>query len=244
MRRTLLLGCILTSVVVLAACTSKSVVNTVNAPVVTSNANVAVNVNTNAAPVANVNTAQFVNVNTAPAPVVNVNAPAAALTSPLDQPTQRITKKFFGTYVTPQHSPVQPERFTGYHTAVDFETFPGEANIDVPVVAACTGKVRASQYVSGYGGVMVQQCVVAGQTVTALYGHLRLASISAKVGTTLNAGTKFAVLGKGYSTETDGERKHLHFSLHKGTVIVWKGYVSTKGALVDWLDPLLYLPKS
>jgi len=202
--------------------------------------------NVNAVPVisTNTNAAPAINVNSAPVPATNTNTAVAVLTSPLDQPTQRITKKFFGTYVTPKYSPVQPERFTGYHTGLDFETFANEAKLDVPVVAACSGQVRAVQTVSGYGGVLVQQCVVEGQTVSALYGHLRLSSVTVKVGTTLNAGTKFAVLGTGFSSETSGERKHLHFSLHKGTAIVWKGYVSTKGALVDWFDPLLYLSKT
>jgi len=45
-------------------------------------------------------------------------------------------------------------------------------------------------------------------------------------------------LGKGYSDETDGERKHLHFAIHKGTKIDVRGYVQTKGELQDWLNPL------
>lgn len=218
---------------VLVACTSKTA--NMNVPINTSTTNV------NTAVIANVNTAAPANVNVAPTVSTNTNTAPAALTSPLDRQAERITKKFFGTYVTPKSSPVQPERFTGYHTGVDFETFANETKTDVAVVAACTGKVRAAQYVSGYGGVLVQQCVVAGQTVTALYGHIRLSSASVKVGANLKAGTKFAVLGTGFTSETSGERKHLHFGLHKGTAIVWKGYVSTKSALSGWLDPQSYL---
>ncbi len=181
----------------------------------------------------NVNTATHVQ----PTPAnTNVQLPAA-LVSPLDQRAERVTKKLFGTYITPATSPIQPERFTGYHTGLDYETFASEAKLDVPVVAACTGKVRARQTVSGYGGVLVQQCVVAGQTVTALYGHIRLSSVKAKVGTELKAGAQFAVLGTGFSSETSGERKHLHFSLHKGATINWRGYVGSKAALGEWLDP-------
>lgn len=230
--RRLALGLSVVGLGVLVGCTSPRVQNVNTQTPAPSNVNVVVPTNANVTV-----TNSTVNTNI----VTNVNASAVDLKSPLDRPTERITKKFFGTYVTPQHSPVQPERFTGFHTGVDFETFPSEANTDVPVVAACSGKVRAAQYVSGYGGVLVQQCVVAGQTVTALYGHVRLTSVSVKVGATLNAGTQFAMLGTGYSSETNGERKHLHFSLHKGTAIVWKGYVSTKGALGDWLDPQQYL---
>ena len=217
---------------VLTACTTPTVRLNVNQPV----ANVNADRNVNAVPV-NVNAI----VNVAPVPV-NTNVPAvAALVSPLDRRVERVTKKFFATYITPKTSPIQPERFTGYHTGLDYETFTSEAKIDVPVVAACTGKVRALQNVSGYGGVLVQQCVVAGQTVTVLYGHIRLSSVKVKVGAELKAGTQFAVLGTGFSSETSGERKHLHFSLHTGAAINWRGYVSSKAALVNWLDPLAYL---
>lgn len=188
-----------------------------------------------------VNATTNLNVSSAP---VNTNPSAiAALVSPMDKRAERVTKKMFGTYITPKTSPVQPEKFTGYHTGLDFETFASEAKIDVPVMAACTGKVRAVQTVSGYGGVLVQQCVVAGQTVTALYGHIRLSSVKVKVGTELKAGVRFAVLGTGFSSETSGERKHLHFGLHKGTAINWRGYVSSKAALGEWMNPGLYLPE-
>lgn len=181
------------------------------------------------------------NLNISPAPANTNTSVFVSLVSPMDRQTERVTKKMFGTYITPKTSPIQPERFTGYHTGLDFETFVSEAKTDVPVVAACTGKVRALQTVSGYGGVLVQQCVVDGQTVTALYGHIRLSSVKQKVGSELKAGTQFAVLGTGFSSETSGERKHLHFSLHKGTAINWRGYVSTKSALGGWLDPMKYL---
>lgn len=233
MRRALALAGLTMAFGVLVSCTAK-----------TTNTNIPVNTsafsNANAAVVANVNTSPPANVNVAPVPSTNTNIAPTALVSPLDRRAERVTKKLFGTYITPKTSPIQPERFTGYHTGLDYETFASEAKVDVPVIAACTGKVRALQTVSGYGGVLVQQCVVDGQTLTALYGHLRLSSISVKTGTTLKAGTKFAVLGTGFTSETSGERKHLHFSLHKGTAIVWKGYVGTKGALVDWLDPQKY----
>ncbi|MDP2789945.1 MAG: M23 family metallopeptidase [bacterium] len=235
--RRLILGISVVAVFgVLTACTSLTVQLNVNQGV--ANGNAVSNFNVNTVPV-NVNAVANVNVTPVTA---NTNTQAvAALVDPLDRRAERVTKKSFGTYITPKTSPIQPERFTGYHTGLDYETFASEAKVDVPVVAACTGKVRARQTVSGYGGVLVQQCVVAGQTVTALYGHLRLSSINVKVGAELKAGTQFAALGTGYSSETNGERKHLHFSLHKGTTINWKGYVSTKGTLVDWLDPQKYL---
>src|SRR3989338_10346295 len=47
---------------------------------------------------------------------------------PLDNSSERVTKKPFGKYITPADSPVQPERFSGYHTGADFEVFSNEIN--------------------------------------------------------------------------------------------------------------------
>ena len=174
----------------------------------------------------------------------NVNqppAPVASLSLPLADALTRVTKKTFGLYVSPGHSPVSPEKFTGYHTGVDFETLPSEQNTDMSISVICSGPLLVKKYATGYGGVVVQRCSINDQAVTVVYGHLRLASISARLNTTLPAGTKLGVLGTGYSTETDGERKHLHLGIHKGSAINILGYVQTKAALVDWIDPLSVL---
>ena len=148
--------------------------------------------------------------------ITNTNGSSTAqLVAPIADANGRITKKPFGIYITPQTSPVQPERFTGYHTGVDFETLPSEQNIDVPIYAVCAGKLLAKEWASGYGGLAVQACQLAGQNVTIIYGHLQLASITATVGQQLAAGQQLGILGKGYSTETDGERKHLHLGIHR-----------------------------
>ncbi len=52
---------------------------------------------------------------------------------PIANAKSRITKKTFGLFVSPQNSPVLPEKFTGYHTGVDFETFLGDENTDINV---------------------------------------------------------------------------------------------------------------
>jgi murein DD-endopeptidase MepM/ murein hydrolase activator NlpD len=143
--------------------------------------------------------------------------------------------------VSPTDSPVQPEKFTGYHTGTDFEILPGEENIDVPVYAACNGTIVYKNYVSGYGGVLIESCKIQNQDVTILYGHLKLASISLKLKNQIVAGDKVAILGRGYSQETDGERKHLHLSVHIGRKIDLRGYVQTRQELGVWLDPMKYL---
>ncbi len=178
-----------------------------------------------------------------PAPANQVIIPppavsgAAKLVFPITSAKTRITKKFFGTYVTPQSSPVQPERFTGYHTGLDFETFPDEQNVDVPIYAICSGPLLQKRTATGYGGVAVQKCTINNQSVTVVYGHLRLLSIKDSVNEELIAGDELGVLGTGYSPETDGERKHLHLSIHKGSSINIKGYVQNKSELSGWLDP-------
>ena len=185
--------------------------------------------------------------NTQPSPTSALTKPTPLSTStasllypPLSNALSRVTKKTFGLYVSPGHSPISPEKFTGYHTGLDFETLPGEAKIDVPVSAVCSGPLIMKKWATGYGGVAVQSCLIDKQAVTIIYGHLRYASITATVGTKMMAGEKFAVLGTGYSSETAGERKHLHLGIHLGTSVNILGYVQNKVDLKNWLDPLKY----
>ncbi len=167
--------------------------------------------------------------------------PQPTITEPISGGVSRVTKKPFGIYVTPQNSPVSPEKFTGFHTGIDFETTPTEQNIDVAVYAICDGKLLMKKYATGYGGVAVESCTIDKNPVTVIYGHLRESSISPNIGQTLTAGQQIAVLGTGYSSETDGERKHLHLGIHKGTDINILGYVQKQSDLAAWIDPLLVL---
>ena len=168
-------------------------------------------------------------------------ATTSTLSLPLDHALDRVTKKPFGIFITPKTSPVQPEKFRGYHTGTDFETTSEEATSTVSVHAICTGTLLQKRTVSGYGGVAIQSCTINNQRVTVLYGHLKLTSIAMHTGTKLNAGQIFAALGKGYSKETDGERKHLHLGIHKGTTINVAGYVQNKSSLKNWIDPMSVL---
>lgn len=155
---------------------------------------------------------------------------------PIANAMSRMTKKPFGLYVSPGNSPVMPEKFKGYHTGVDFETLPEEKDLPVSISAICDGKILLKRSAQGYGGVLVQSCQIKNEAVTVVYGHLKLTSISEKVGDLLQSGKPFAVLGAGYSTETDGERKHLHLGIKKGTAIDLRGYVQNKSELSGWLD--------
>ncbi len=159
---------------------------------------------------------------------------------PISRAHDRSTKKIFGTYVTPKDSPIMPERFKGYHTGVDFEIFAEETNLDIPIYSICDGKLLQKKTASGFGGVMVQSCNLDHQSVTVVYGHLDLASITKNVKDDIKQGERIGILGQP-PDETDGERKHLHLGVHKGTQIDIKGYVSTKAALSAWLDPMRFI---
>ena len=161
--------------------------------------------------------------------------------APLKWAGERVTKKPFGIFITPQTSPVQPEKFRGYHTGADFEIFPEELNADVSVHAVCDGKMKIKEYASGYGGVMVEDCTLNGNPITVIYGHLKLASIQKNAGDSLLAGEVLGILGADKSAETDGERKHLHLGFHNGTSLNILGYVQNKSELSGWIDPCPYV---
>ena len=163
------------------------------------------------------------------------------LSQPLDRANERVTKKPFGIHITPEISPIQPEKFTGYHTGTDYEIFAGEENQAVEVKTICEGKLLAKRQVSGYGGVAIQACLINGQTVTVVYGHIKLESVTANINDDLSPDQTLAILGQGYSTETSGERKHLHLGIHKGSGIELKGYVQNESQLSEWLNPLTLL---
>lgn len=162
---------------------------------------------------------------------------------PLDGFLDRITKKRFGQHITPATSPVQPERFSGYHTGVDAETTAADADIDVPVYAIADGTIRLVRWVSGYGGVVMIEHSVDGQTSTALYGHLRLSSVTRGDGEPVTVGERIAVLGTDGTAETDRERKHLHLGLLKGRSIDLRGYVAHESQLSAWEHPIAWFER-
>lgn len=164
-----------------------------------------------------------------------------AFQPPLPRAGERVTKKPFGIFVTPKNSPVQPEKFHGYHTGTDFEIFPEEADEDVEVKAICSGELKIKKTASGYGGVVVQACELNKSPITVIYGHLKLASINFSVGENIEAGKVMGILGRGYGMETGGERKHLHLGIHKGSEVNILGYVQEKSNLTDWIDACPYL---
>ena len=161
----------------------------------------------------------------------------STLTPPTDDFKNRITKKKFGQLITKQDSPVQPERFSGYHTGVDVEFT--DSKDEIAVRAVTDGTVLHSGTASGYGGVLAIQHAINDQPIVAVYGHLDPKTLKPK-GSTVKSGEQIAVLGDDQSTETDGERKHLHLAFVKGSTFSLKGYVQTQSELQAWIDPLTY----
>ncbi len=160
---------------------------------------------------------------------------SATLVPPIAEFTSRITKKSFGTYVTPQDSPVSPERFSGYHTGVDVEY--GDVPGEVPVHAIASGRVVSSRTASGYGGVVAIEHDVDDKKIVAVYGHLDPTSIISN-GVEVAAKQRIGILGDGFTAATDGERKHLHFAVRADATVSLLGYVPNKASLTAWLDPL------
>ncbi len=161
-----------------------------------------------------------------------------SLNVPVDQFFQRITQKTFGQYITPQNSPVQPEKFTGYHTGVDVEY--EDASGEVEVRSIYEGRVVFSGYVDGYGGVAIISHSINSTDYLSLYGHLNPASLTQKDEQVAKS-QKIGVLGQGYTNETDGERRHLHFAIIKGNDIDFRGYVQNENELDGWVNPVDFI---
>lgn len=160
------------------------------------------------------------------------------LSLPIEDFESRITKKPFGLYITPQTSPVQPEKFTGYHTGVDVEY--GDEQNDVPVKAITEGEVVRSGWVSGYGGMTAIRHNIDNRDYIVVYGHLSPDNLLAE-GNQVLRGETIGILGEAYSHQTDGERKHLHLAVYTGTDINVKGYVINQTELSKWIDPVEFL---
>lgn len=159
-----------------------------------------------------------------------------SLVAPVQGFTDRITKKRFGMYITPDTSPVDHDRFTGYHNGVDVEFT--DVDGDIPVYAIADGSIVFRDWVKGYGGVMVIRHTINGADVYALYGHLDRTSLPPTDVIRVRAGEQIARLGDGLTQETDGVRKHLHFSVSTTEKLDLRGYVQAESELSHWLNPL------
>ena len=169
-----------------------------------------------------------------------VVSPKDLLFHPIDDFFSGVAKKPFGVFVNPENSPVFPERFTGYHTGADVEMPDGaSATSAMQVFAVADGTVVKSGSAKGYGGIIAIRHALRGETFVAVYGHLNPESLVPQ-GRKVKAGQIIGYLGKTFSPETDNERRHLHFGIHKGDVINIAGYVSQQLELGQWHDPVKF----
>ncbi len=186
---------------------------------------------------------QIIEAEKTPNKTTGANVPVAVDTTqvpskkvaPVPEFYERITKKKFRTYVTLENSPTPPERFVGYHTGVDVEF--EDVEKDVPVKAIASGTVVYSGYIDGYGGVVLITHKIKGDERTVVYGHLDPASLPL-LDKRVKANEPISVLGDNRSSETNGERKHLHFAILSDNRIDFRGYVQEKSQLSGWLNPL------
>jgi murein DD-endopeptidase MepM/ murein hydrolase activator NlpD len=168
---------------------------------------------------------------------------AAGLAEPMENAAHRAHPLHFGLHVTPDPAtnPIQPpERFTGYHVAVDLEVGTDEVDKPVAVYAVCEGEVKYSGFAGGYGGVVVQACTLSGEDVTVIYGHLSLENLPGH-GVVLKPRDQIAVLAEANSYASGGTRKHLHLGIHRGKEVDMRGYVQTEEEVREFIDPLEFL---
>lgn len=163
---------------------------------------------------------------------------------PMTNYRDRITNRKHGQLITPKDTQGLPcgTIFEGYHLGDDLEVTSAEVQAEVLVYAVADGVVRKKELVNGYGGLLVIEHTLDGQSFTANYGHIRMENNSLQVNDHVLAGQKIAVLGSGCSDDTDNERKHLHFAIRKGTTIGVKGYTDSQNELNEqWVNPTDFL---
>lgn len=172
------------------------------------------------------------------------NQPSGKWYFPLAGYSQRQSYKGFGQLMTSEFyvgkEKLFPTKYLGYHAAKDLEIMPGEENKPVEIYAIGDGKILFLGSVSGYGGVILESLDKTNNT--ALYGHLKLSQAEVKTGQQVSAGQKLTILSDGFSRETGGERKHLHFGIYNGLDKYFHGYEINFTTLNNkWVDPDKYL---
>lgn len=156
---------------------------------------------------------------------------------PIQNYQEHVTRKPFGQFIADDGS----DRFSGYHTGDDIEV--ADVNVEVPVYAVTDAKITTKEFVSGYGGVLILEFQDTDEEpYHAIYGHLDLASVAHDVGDVVVKGELLGNLGDHQSTETDGERKHLHFGLYPySSTELFAGYVQDDADLAAWINPSEFL---
>ena len=93
------------------------------------------------------------------------------------------------------------------HTGTDLAAPDGTA-----ILAAADGTVTVAEYTSGYGGLIVIEHTIDGQTVATAYAHMWQHGIHVKNGDQVHAGQHIGDVGS--SGNSTGP--HLHFEVRPG----------------------------
>ncbi len=163
---------------------------------------------------------------------------------PLINTRGRSSLKTFGQYFDAGSyigkDAVFPNHYLGYHAGTDFELLPGEIDSRVPVYAVSGGEIVFIGQVQGYGGLILEKLFQA--PYTALYGHLDLSQVKLLNHARVPPGRLLAYLGRAFSSQTGGERQHLHLGLYTKNGLYFRGYEPSLSALNSyWIDPLAFL---
>ena len=153
-------------------------------------------------------------------------APALVLAAePVTESSRVVFPLPEGTWVAtspfgPRTHPITGEE-ESFHTGADFSAPDG-----TPILAAADGTVTVSEFSGGYGGLVVLEHHIDGQTVATAYAHSWETGIHVQAGDQVRAGQHIADVGSsGMSTGP-----HLHFEVRQG---------GTDGEYIDpakWLN--------
>ena len=105
----------------------------------------------------------------------------------------------------PRIHPISGE--SSFHTGTDFAAPDG-----TPILAAADGTVTVAEFSGGYGGLIVIEHTLNGQTVATAYGHMWETGIHVQPGDTVTAGQHIGDIGS--SGNSTGP--HLHFEVRTG----------------------------
>ena len=136
---------------------------------------------------------------TAPSPASAVTGPSHVV-FPLPEGTWVLTGDF-----GPRLDPITGER--AFHSGTDLAAADG-----TPILAAADGVVTVAEFSGGYGGLVVIEHHIDGETIATAYAHMWANGIHATVGEHVIAGQHIGDVGSsGHSTGP-----HLHFEVRPG----------------------------
>ena len=179
--------------------------------------------------------------------LIPASVSAASVEVPVEDYYSRQTVKLFATLANAEfherNRVLFPNngfrnQFTGYHAGTDIDFHdPADLTRPVAVKAVADGEVVHVGSIAGYGGLVILRHTTP-ESVTSLYGHVRLSNAAVKVGQRVRAGERLAYLGDQFSADTSGARKHLHFGIHKGAALDVEGHEPSIEQLnAEWYNP-------